>query len=153
MNYTETNKLIAEFMGWQVKPVDGEYNGNKTRHIHTIDPSGRVVVSCPSTMWGTEEETIQSQIDSLLNESYGRAGKYHKEWNELMPVVEKIEELGYRFEIRWTSTHITALAWDNTLSLSCDTGSSKIEAVYQGVLQFIQWYNQQNPQRNEMPKL
>jgi len=74
---------------------------------------------------------------------------YNKSWDWLMPVVEKIED----FEI----DEIKAVAVDIesneceikdyrqfNLSFAYYEGETKIEAVWQCVIQFIQWYNQQN---------
>tara|TARA_R100000005_G_scaffold96200_1_gene81366 strand:+ start:241 stop:579 length:339 start_codon:yes stop_codon:yes gene_type:complete len=66
MDYTETNKLIAEFDGMTNHHNDKSMMVRKT-------PLGNDVVS----------------IEEL---------DYDKSWDCLMPVIEKIEKLGYKFE-------------------------------------------------------
>lgn len=65
---------------------------------------------------------------------------YHKSWDWLMPVVEKIEELGYGIEIfRCSSSLSEQNKFDDTKYAKCTT--SKIKAVYHIVVEFIKWYN------------
>ena len=70
--------------------------------------------------------------------------KYHLDWNWLMEVVEKIENLGYNFQI--TSKDATVLqnhgAIYQTLIYRID-GTNKIQATYKACLAFIKWYNEQ----------
>ena len=70
--------------------------------------------------------------------------KFNSDWNCLMDVVEKIESLGYNFNI--TSQNATALqnhsAIYQTNIYSVD-GTKKIQATYETVVEFIKWYNQQ----------
>lgn len=62
-------------------------------------------------------------------------------WSELMPVVEKIEDMGYYFTIyRWSCTVSEAWKDETRHGISTD---SKIKAVYTSVLTFIKWYNNQ----------
>ena len=70
--------------------------------------------------------------------------KYHSDWNWLMEVVGKIENLGFEFfivESRCKIAHNT----DNSIETIIDFEivGSKIEAVYMAVIEFIKLYNQQ----------
>lgn len=56
---------------------------------------------------------------------------YHKDWNRLMPVVEKIGRL-------YDKAHLKEMSI-NSLSVF-----SPIETVFTCVIQFIKWYNQNN---------
>jgi hypothetical protein len=71
--------------------------------------------------------------------------KFHSDWNWLMEVVEKIENLGYNFQI--TSKDATVLqnhgAIYQSLIYKVD-GLNKMQATYQTVVEFIKWYNAQN---------
>ena len=67
--------------------------------------------------------------------------KYHKDWNWLMEVVEKIESLGYRIEI---VKHICRIYLSNKETIVISENIPKIEAVYSTVVEFIKWYNNQN---------
>lgn len=86
---------------------------------------------------------------------------YGSNWNELMPVVEKIDSMDYWTEIcnspLGTKTRPNRLMWceigkDNHRELLLDDcytriaraeASTKIEAVYNAVYQFILWFNSQ----------
>ena len=66
---------------------------------------------------------------------------YHEDWNWLMEVVEKIESLGYRIEI---VKHICRIYLSNKETIIISENTPKIEAVYNAVVEFIKWYNNQN---------
>ena len=68
--------------------------------------------------------------------------QYHKSWDWLMPVVEKIESLGYEFfivEDRVEVSHNTDHSIETIIDLTFD--GSKRDATYQGVVEFINEYN------------
>ena len=67
--------------------------------------------------------------------------KYHKDWNWLMEVVEKIESLGYRIEI---VKHICRIYLSNKETIIISENIPKVEAVYNACVEFIKWYNNQN---------
>lgn len=98
-------------------------------------------------------EFMQSIEDGLyLDGLYFYKGRYydtnmafHKSWDWLMPVVEKIENLGYEFfivedriKIAHNTDHSTEIIINFTLGRNY---GSKREAVYQGVVEFINEYN------------
>jgi len=65
---------------------------------------------------------------------------YDLSWDWLMPVVEKIESLGYFCMInKWTSVY--AGSKDSRLSITAIEGKSKIKNTHEAVVEFIQWYN------------
>ncbi len=79
--------------------------------------------------------------------------KYHTSWDWLMPVVEKIEKHGFYTNILSADNnpskhtmHIALVGEEEIYTLWVD---SKIEAVYQAVIKFIQWYNQQQNNHHE----
>lgn len=97
------NKLIAEFMGYEVKHgkcYSPKYNDG------TIAPM-----------------------------------QFHKSWDWLMPVVERIESHtdnkgdAYRFTIDMCNTHIEGTGIETI------GASKKFDAVYQSVVEFIKEYN------------
>lgn len=87
--------------------------------------------------------------------------KYYSSWDWLMPVVEKIEELipdGYTtiHGEEWSKLkglkdqkiydfEITTNIRENQHEIKTRSYESKIDSVFKGVVQFIQWYNQQTP--------
>lgn len=95
---------------------------------------------------------------------------YHSSWNALMPVVEKIESViidnyedttsGKKMVKRSPSVEIVGGYCEISVGGYLDSmdklcycafqtikkSKSKIEAVWQAVIEFIQWYNNQNKQ-------
>ena len=122
----ENNKLIAEFMGGVLSSVPNLINLPQTRgdaNIHSV--KGSEVL--PN---GTYSVHRLSEL------------KYHSSWDWLMPVVDKIESLGYEFfivedriKIAHNTDHSTETIIDFTL------GGSKRDATYQAVVEFIKQYN------------
>jgi hypothetical protein len=78
---------------------------------------------------------------------YANELKYDTSWDWLMPVVEKIESLGYTFEIK---SDQAALFRDN-VKYAFAGGvigiSGKLSAVHEMVVEFIKWYNTQTKQQ------
>lgn len=124
MNTIEGNKLIAEFMGWEFvewstdRYWKGYYGGVQQWDISTIE------------------------FKSLLSGENGFS--FHCNWNKLMPVVEKIEELvineiGFDVDIHYTVCNITGGANDPPYITVVE--KNKIKAVFKACVQFIQWLN------------
>ena len=68
--------------------------------------------------------------------------KYNTSWAWLMPVVEKIESLGYEFfivENRVKVAHNTDHSIETIIDFTFDEG--KKGATYRGVVEFINQYN------------
>ena len=78
--------------------------------------------------------------DHELNQCIA-APNFHKSWDWLMPVVEKIENLGYEFfivEDRVKVSHNTDHSIETIIDL---TSRSKLNATYNAVVEFINQYN------------
>ena len=129
MNTTEKNKLIAEFL-----QVDKNENG---------------------TFELPQYGTIRLNGD-FKTEFTAENLQYHKDWNWLMEVVEKIENLkfypknstcigfdSFGIEINKNRCDITRYG-DFTHLLLQGQGKKRIESVYNACVDFIKWYNQQN---------
>lgn len=122
MNTTENNKLIAEFMGVFDKILS-------TGNIHSWSDA---------PFYYTTEDTKEKVIQNITKYS-----KYHKDWNWLMEVVEKIEILGYVFKVNGnTVTFFIKGNYNRTIWNDAFTGSTKIQAVYNACVEFIKWYNE-----------
>lgn len=69
------------------------------------------------------------------------SAKFHKSWDWLMPVVKKIEDMRFTFCITKDASFIRREHdyWETTTT---KTGS-KIEIVWELVVEFIKWRNQQ----------
>lgn len=83
--------------------------------------------------------------------AYGAMGngtselKFHTSWDWLMPVVEKVEEVSYRVTITTYSICIERVSKDGKaiIKFPVSRGNTyKIQAVYEAVIEFINWYNQ-----------
>jgi hypothetical protein len=116
MSTEEGNKLIAIFDGYTWHSED-RLNGVKG----VLHKEGRASV--------------------YLDTNKMFCAKYHYSWNELMPVVEKIRGLGFRFIIG-DSNRVTVYNKDYDWR-NGSTEDSMIECVWHGVTQFIQYYNSQ----------
>lgn len=76
------------------------------------------------------------------NRLFMRRLGFHFSWNELMPVVEKIEE-DYYFPITGKYAYIgTGEEGNDEPSIHGHSKKSKHEATYSAVVQFIQWHNE-----------
>lgn len=68
--------------------------------------------------------------------------QYHRSWDWLMDVVEKIESLGYEAQITssWSAIllHNSAIYLVNIYSVD---GPNKLTATYRAIVEFVKWYN------------
>lgn len=120
MTAIESNKLIAEFMGWDFKEFKG------TLYITSL------------------EGNVYTDLDDL---------NYNSSYDWIMPVVEKIEmmNIGGRnpeFFIMYDSRpEFKGWYWNievpKQFKKDClEREESKIQVVYQAVVEFILWYNE-----------
>jgi hypothetical protein len=109
----EGNKLIAEFMGMEYHwyPKNNYY----ARPQHTFFEGNKI--------WGIEDL------------------KFHSSWDWLMPVIERIESLGYRWEIGMSTT--SPYHYCKIWSIGSIEGISPLDAIYGACIEFIKWYNKQ----------
>lgn len=143
----EGNKLIAEFMGAHILEEDGRF------FIHGWVGKNECSQHTPFDWCGSKKKTLASIYDSLLSEDYGAWGQFHKKWDWLMPVVEKIESLRYDVMLQglWLSSgkedhalrQICSMSTLDGKDVTSASSGSKIEAVFIAVVQFIQFYNTQ----------
>ena len=122
-NIIENNKLIAEFMGVFDKILS-------TGNMHSWSDA---------PFYYTTEDTREKVIKNISKYS-----KYSKDWNWLMEVVEKIENLSkegetYMFSITKFSARVT---YKGSRIVDLPIDNTKIEAVYNACVEFIKWYNE-----------
>ena len=115
----ESNKLIAEFMGWEV----GLHGGREVEH-------------CVQGQLETHKKVVGNWL-SFQNM------KYHKSWDWLMPVVRKLEnEFHYN-----KKSPVYLLDFEDYYEYQMLKGlnimEATIEQVYDAVVNLIQWYNKQ----------
>ena len=118
-NITENNQLIAEFMGVFDKILS-------TGNIHSWSDA---------PFYYTTEDTREKVIKNISKYS-----KYSKDWNWLMQVVNKIENMGNDVLITSNYVQITYNEGENFINLELK-GNIMLEAVYNACVKFIKWYN------------
>ena len=108
------NRIIAEFLvpNWELLKSD-EYNGG-------IDGKDLYIAAC------------------LCSEDYSFFA-FHKSWNSLMPVINKIEDISRDF-----SNYPPFLSWirNNETIFDLKLTESTIELAWEETLKFINWYNE-----------
>jgi len=70
---------------------------------------------------------------------------YHSNWNLLMPVVEKIETLDYEFLVNSQQIGFGEYMFAGEFNWLVEINREEItliQSIYDAVIQFIQWYNQ-----------
>jgi hypothetical protein len=124
----EGNKMIAEFMGFNVLPVD--------------------------SLSGKRYEVIDFEHGRIKVENLDVDCFYHTSWDWLMPVVEKISKHHLH---NWDGTECTDVidtSYPVTFNMpdeegnvmfrfkgfSLHTGKSLIDITWQAVVEFIKWY-------------
>lgn len=133
---TENNTLIALFMGY----------------VWSREQDGKTYL---------KRQPLQLDIYSLRPINLG----YHRSWDWLMPVVEKIEKIGETDDEYGCIVHISTIdvrinkkiaAWSESKKYYSHclvdlklTPMSKIDATYKAVIEFIKWYNKQHKNGNE----
>ena len=134
----ENNKIIAEFMGGKCvthppstipsygDPARSDYNPSKI------------------LKWvKTDKIRVVEFINDLPRFIRIKNLKYHKDWNRLMPVIEKIESLGYFCMInKWTSVYIRSES--TRMYIATLEGNDKLKNTYQAVVEFIKYWNNEN---------
>ena len=70
--------------------------------------------------------------------------KFNSSWDWLMPVVEKIDLMGFDVQISRISIKISRILENENpiISLVCGDVSQKLDLCFLAVVEFIQWYNQ-----------
>lgn len=75
---------------------------------------------------------------------------YHRDWNKLMPVIEKIQTLGFSFHLFSDKYFYPEKGIRATLNFNSENvnfqceGKSNIEACYKTVILFIEKHNEAN---------
>ena len=126
-NITENNKLIAEFLDWEFDDLSETF---ETPFLKLVDPHA----------FGDEQFSCKLQDFEL---------EFHSDWNWMMRVIEKIENLQdenncaiYNVQIEQCFVEIIINHTSETI-VEVDS-NSKIQAVYNACVEFIKWYNEQN---------
>lgn len=124
----EGNKLICAFMGVKPKLIGNSYVWSDSPFFSSSN--------------SIEEKTMKAIVDYA---------KYHSSWDWLMTVVEKIESYladDCNVEIGFNVCSICVIVGNYFEGYTENDGfdilahgSTRIEAVYNAVMEFITWYN------------
>jgi len=119
MNTQENNKMIAEFMGLIIRDKEGNLPTSSQQH----------------------KLFIEEEWDKLyLASPYSPNGPdYHKEWTWLMPVVDRIEDMGC--EVVMTNAECTISGADNCDYYVESIGKNRRGTTYDAVVKFINQLN------------
>lgn len=136
----EGNMLIAKFMGWQVK--SRTYFSDSRTYFYPYKPNSEKI----SLNFGCNtEHNTWVKIANHCN--------FHKNWNKLMTVVEKIMGIdetktcfGLSFEIYCHGAHCSYKGWSVSSTIFGSNKSNRqfntrIECVYFVCVEFIKYYN------------
>jgi hypothetical protein len=138
LEIAEHNVRISKFMGNERKIIS-------SRALDETEPDEHHYVRCDKEVWVDKHGCI---LDSEDDELY-----YHCDWNWIMPVVEKIRvEHRFSFDISnaasVTKRHIHQVdVFDDwlgggvTIVCTAVQGISLIEVIYEGVVEFVKWYD------------
>jgi hypothetical protein len=69
---------------------------------------------------------------------------YHSDWNWLMEVVQKIEDLDFIFSIHHEVVNIFNGECSNLIFNETFVGDTKLGTTYLAAVEFIKWYNEQS---------
>jgi hypothetical protein len=158
-NKEEYNKMCAEFLGWEYFPEsksgntwpDGTHNGEyNVFDIWVKNPTEKYrKLLCHSAYEYLGGEYNDEIKKSDLFEDYVYTLKYDSDWNWIMEVVEKIESIGFNFNLIKNGDNYAEIrsssCYDEKISDSMDLEKeyiSKKEAVVQAIWEFLNWYKE-----------
>ena len=128
----ETNRVIAEFMGYEVIP----YNGNKNVPIYNGNRYAKTV---------GEQKALWGGLDLQFTGRFTGQVKYpfDTDFNYLLPVIRMIEEQGYVVAIKGISYQIYKIMDEQNpiVSLVCGDLTKKTEMVCDLLVTFIKHLN------------
>ena len=122
MKTTEKNRLIAQFMGCEPTP-DALDRSVLAYYI------GDVIINADNSKNENDENVFHPEDM-----------QFHTDWNWLMPVIRKIEELGN--DVLITTNYIQISFDEGEQFIVIDDLNIKIDSVYNAVVEFIKWYNE-----------
>jgi len=103
------------------------------------------------------------EINKLISDFYIENDKYHSDWNLIIPVIEKINNLkvkcyrSFDFDVNscsWISWKINIPGDQNqTQDYSDDKDLNWLENVFVAVGKFIQFYNTLNTRENKLKRI
>jgi len=139
------NKLIGEFMGFQMDMEDYPYKMKIPHFLVNTDGSwtpNPMVCSRDYSEWADGYRGSDSGIDKGIG-GYNldiNGLEFSTRWDSLMLVVDKIERLGYNTKIEsFEDTRVT-IQNGKYLTLVQVDAETKIKAVYLACVEFVKFY-------------
>jgi hypothetical protein len=83
----------------------------------------------------THDDMLEAIAEEDLN--------FQTDWNLLMELIAKIEDLGN--DVLITTNYIQIAFDEGEQFVVVEDIKNKIEAVYNACIEFVKWYNEQNP--------
>lgn len=135
-NIVNGNVSIAKFMGFKMKPVKGK-NKDYEYNYWYFDPNSPVLIM-KGVFFGVLKD--RGDYENMFLNQIIRFGEFpfHKDWNWLMPVVEKIETIRDRNDVLTIVRHSAIFNGGLRINSSRDT---KKEAVWNACVAFVESYN------------
>ena len=84
-------------------------------------------------------ESTKSHNERYLHHYNISQAKYNSSYNWMIPVLEKIESIGYKWEIGMSAT--SPYHYCKIWSIVTIEGISISDAIYGAIIEFIKWYN------------
>lgn len=135
----EKNKLIHHFVGGKWQPIEEGYSGGQRRIINKLfDTESACQKFCDKENKIHVGEHFKNKpfLSRPASKGFDVSLHYNSSFEWLMPVVEKIEGMGYYVTIDGNSCKIGKRGeWEDT-----STADTKIEAVYKQCVIFIKWW-------------
>jgi hypothetical protein len=123
----EKNKAIAEFFGWKLEKMGGDVaevdDDFEFYHFCLYNEKGEKVSSCN----GEDMEVLEE--DSTI--------PFDDDWEWIMPVIERIESMGYKFKICRKRCQICLDEKEENFIVDVKL-DSKLLSAHEAVYQFIQ---------------
>lgn len=107
--------------------------------MKTIVEKNRMIAEFMGLRYG--RSSVKTYVIENNKEVLPKDLKYHTSWDWLMPVVEKIESLGYEFQITKEEAYFKDTDGDFEIVASAFNGSI-MDNTYNAVVQFIEWFNE-----------
>ena len=128
------NKLVAKFMGYSFSQEYQNFNDFDFTWEEESDGIWYKGVN-------EDQDTGYVKINGIVPKDYEYYLKYHESWNKLMPVVQKIEDLGHPTYISANNCILYGKPGRDHGWIIDKYGKNKIEAVWLAVISFIKWHN------------
>lgn len=121
----DKNRAIAEFYGWKLELIDQ----------HETDEDFKFHWFCLYNEKGDKVATWNGDDCEVLSEK--STIPFHDDWDWLMPVIEKIESMGYKFKICRKRCQICLDDKEENFIIDVKL-DSKLKSAHEAVYQFTQ---------------